>query len=133
MEYDFLRDNDPRKAGDELVRSGKADNALEEYERGRGLDPTDPELLLRIASALDVLGRSEEALETLQNGCALHPLNAHFKRFAAALLGKLGRFNEADEMGCDAEGCALFQDEPLLLARFIWSVVHGIAMLVIDG
>jgi AcrR family transcriptional regulator len=24
-------------------------------------------------------------------------------------------------------------DDPLLLARFIWSVVHGIAMLVIDG
>ena len=25
------------------------------------------------------------------------------------------------------------QDDPLILARFIWSVVHGIAMLVIDG
>ena len=25
------------------------------------------------------------------------------------------------------------RDDPLLLARFIWSVVHGIAMLVIDG
>src|SRR5918993_1095618 len=25
------------------------------------------------------------------------------------------------------------QDDPLTLARFIWSVVHGIAMLVIDG
>lgn len=24
-------------------------------------------------------------------------------------------------------------DDPLLLARFIWSIVHGIAMLVIDG
>jgi hypothetical protein len=24
-------------------------------------------------------------------------------------------------------------DDPLLLARFIWSVVHGIAMLAIDG
>ena len=25
------------------------------------------------------------------------------------------------------------QDDPLTLARFVWSVVHGIAMLVIDG
>ena len=25
------------------------------------------------------------------------------------------------------------QDDPLMLARFVWSVVHGIAMLVIDG
>jgi AcrR family transcriptional regulator len=25
------------------------------------------------------------------------------------------------------------RDDPLMLARFIWSVVHGIAMLVIDG
>jgi hypothetical protein len=25
------------------------------------------------------------------------------------------------------------RDDPLLLARFIWSVVHGIAMLAIDG
>ena len=25
------------------------------------------------------------------------------------------------------------RDDPLILARFIWSVVHGIAMLVIDG
>src|SRR5688572_9294792 len=25
------------------------------------------------------------------------------------------------------------RDDPLLLARFVWSVVHGIAMLVIDG
>jgi AcrR family transcriptional regulator len=25
------------------------------------------------------------------------------------------------------------RDDPLLLARFIWSVVHGLAMLVIDG
>ena len=25
------------------------------------------------------------------------------------------------------------KDDPLLLARFIWSVVHGISMLVIDG
>jgi AcrR family transcriptional regulator len=25
------------------------------------------------------------------------------------------------------------RDDPLLLARFIWSIVHGIAMLVIDG
>ena len=25
------------------------------------------------------------------------------------------------------------QDDPLILARFVWSVVHGIAMLVIDG
>jgi hypothetical protein len=25
------------------------------------------------------------------------------------------------------------QDDPMLLARFIWSVVHGIAMLAIDG
>ena len=24
-------------------------------------------------------------------------------------------------------------DDPLLLARMIWSLVHGIAMLVIDG
>jgi hypothetical protein len=24
-------------------------------------------------------------------------------------------------------------DDPLMLARFIWSVVHGISMLVIDG
>ena len=25
------------------------------------------------------------------------------------------------------------RDDPLILARFIWSLVHGIAMLVIDG
>jgi hypothetical protein len=25
------------------------------------------------------------------------------------------------------------RDDPLILARFIWSVVHGIAMLTIDG
>jgi hypothetical protein len=25
------------------------------------------------------------------------------------------------------------RDDPLMLARFIWSIVHGIAMLVIDG
>jgi AcrR family transcriptional regulator len=25
------------------------------------------------------------------------------------------------------------QDEPLTMARFVWSVVHGVAMLVIDG
>ena len=24
-------------------------------------------------------------------------------------------------------------DDPILLARFVWSVVHGIAMLTIDG
>jgi AcrR family transcriptional regulator len=31
-----------------------------------------------------------------------------------------------------AEG-TVRRDDPLLLARFIWSVVHGIAMLMIDG
>jgi len=25
------------------------------------------------------------------------------------------------------------RDDPLILARFIWSIVHGIAMLVLDG
>jgi hypothetical protein len=25
------------------------------------------------------------------------------------------------------------RDDPVILARFIWSLVHGIAMLVIDG
>jgi hypothetical protein len=25
------------------------------------------------------------------------------------------------------------QDDPVILARFVWSVTHGIAMLVIDG
>ena len=86
MEFDFLREDDPRKVGDEFVRSGRADQALEEYERGRGLDPTDPELLLRIASALEVAGRVAEAFETLDDASALHPLNAHFKRFGALLL-----------------------------------------------
>ena len=25
------------------------------------------------------------------------------------------------------------RDDPVLLARFVWSVVHGVAMLTIDG
>jgi hypothetical protein len=31
------------------------------------------------------------------------------------------------------EAGSVRRDDPLLFARFIWSVVHGIAMLAIDG
>jgi hypothetical protein len=29
--------------------------------------------------------------------------------------------------------CLVRGDDPVMLARFVWSVTHGIAMLVIDG
>jgi AcrR family transcriptional regulator len=38
-----------------------------------------------------------------------------------------------DALVAQQRGRGVRDDDPLLLARFVWSVVHGIAMLTIDG
>jgi AcrR family transcriptional regulator len=105
--------------------------------------------MLRVAltTAWDARGRGREGFEAM--GIA-------YVRFAAAHPSHyrvmFGRFLESASKDAEflQEANAAFQvlvgslteqqreglvrpDDPLILARFIWSVVHGIAMLAIDG
>jgi len=104
-------------------------------------------LRLALTSAWEQHGRGREGFEAM--GMA-------YVRFAVAHPSHyrvmFGRFIESCSKDAEfvQEASAAFQvlvdslverqrtglvrrDDPLLLARFVWSVVHGIAMLVIDG
>ena len=104
-------------------------------------------LRLALTSAWDEHGRGREGFEAMGLAyvqfAVAHP--SHYRVM-------FGRFIESCSKDADFvhEATAAFQvlvdslveqqraelvrrDDPLILARFIWSVVHGIAMLAIDG
>ena len=104
-------------------------------------------LRLALTAALEQHGRGREGFEAMGLAyvqfAVTHP--SHYRVM-------FGRFIESCSKDAEfvQEAQAAFQvlvdslveqqraglarpDDPLMLARFIWSVVHGVAMLVIDG
>jgi AcrR family transcriptional regulator len=104
-------------------------------------------LRLALTSAWEEHGKGREGFEAM---------GAAYVRFAVAHSSHyrvmFGRFSEScsKDAGFVQEATAAFQvlvdslveqqqaglvrpDDPVILARFIWSVVHGISMLAIDG
>ena len=104
-------------------------------------------LRLALTSAWDEHGRGRKGFEAMGLAyvrfAVAHP--AHYRVMFGGFIESC-----AKDAGFVEEAQAAFQvlvdslveqqraglvrrDDPLLLARFIWSVVHGIAMLIIDG
>jgi AcrR family transcriptional regulator len=104
-------------------------------------------LRLTLTAAWDKYGRGREGFEAMGmayvNFAVIHP--SHYRVM-------FGRYVESSAKDAEfiEEATAAFQvlvdslveqqqaelvrrDDPLILARFIWSLVHGIAMLMIDG
>src|SRR5690606_13392407 len=72
------------RLADELVRSGRQDEAIRICEHARtGLFEDDPKILLSLANALFAAGRYEEAIDTLDR---LREKNPEFRSPAGHLL-----------------------------------------------
>ncbi len=104
-------------------------------------------LRLALTSAWEQQGRDREGFEAMGFAyvqfAVAHP--SHYRVMFGGFIESCARDEEfvqeaqaAFQVLVDSlveqQGAGLVRrDDPLLLARFIWSVVHGIAMLVIDG
>jgi AcrR family transcriptional regulator len=102
---------------------------------------------LALVEAWERHGRGAAGLEAMA-GAYLHFAVNHPSHYRV-MFGRFAESSERDtELACESQ--AAFQalvdalvalqragearkDDPLLQARFVWSVTHGIAMLVIDG
>jgi adenylate cyclase len=82
--------------GEALCYSGRADEALEYFDRGKALNPYFPDVLLHFqAMAAFLLGRYEEAVGLLKQRLARNPVTDVSRALLAASYGHLGRFDEA--------------------------------------
>ena len=104
-------------------------------------------LRLALTDAWDQHGRGREGFEAMGmayvNFAVTHP--AHYRvmfgRFVESCAKDTAFVEEAtsafqvlvDSLVEQQQAGLVRRDDPLLLARLIWSFVHGIAMLVIDG
>ncbi|MBZ9845973.1 adenylate/guanylate cyclase domain-containing protein [Mesorhizobium sp. CA5] len=82
--------------GEALYYSGKPEEALESFARGKILNPYFPDVLLHFqALALFQLGRYEEAVDLLMQRLARNAVTDVSRALLAASYGHLGRFAEA--------------------------------------
>jgi adenylate cyclase len=82
--------------GEALCYSGRADEALKHFDRGKALNPYFPDVLLHFqALAVFLLGRYEEAVGLLKQRLARNPATDVSRALLAASYGHLGRFDEA--------------------------------------
>ncbi|SFP45101.1 adenylate cyclase [Mesorhizobium sp. NFR06] len=82
--------------GEALYYSGRSEEALESYARGKALNPYFPDVLLHFqALALFQLGRYEEAVDLLMQRLARNAVTDVSRALLAASYGHLGRFAEA--------------------------------------
>ncbi len=104
-------------------------------------------LRLALTGAWDQHGRGREGFEAMGmayvNFAVTHPSHYRvmFGRFVESCAKDTAFVEEAtsafqvlvDSLVEQQQAGLVRRDDPLLLARLIWSFVHGIAMLVIDG
>lgn len=82
--------------GEALYYSGRPEEALESFARGKTLNPYFPDVLLHFqALAAFHLGRYEEAVDLLQQRLARNAVTDVSRALLAACYGHLGRFAEA--------------------------------------
>ncbi|TIW67358.1 MAG: tetratricopeptide repeat protein, partial [Mesorhizobium sp.] len=82
--------------GEALYYSGRSEEALESFARGKTLNPYFPDVLLHFqALAQFQLGRYEEAVDLLMQRLARNAVTDVSRALLAACYGHLGRFAEA--------------------------------------
>ena len=78
-----------------LEKKGQGLDAISEFERAIGLDPSHAPAIFRLAYALDLRGEDERAIELYQRCVARPPVHLNALMNLAVIYEDLGRFDDA--------------------------------------
>jgi tetratricopeptide (TPR) repeat protein len=83
--------------GADLVKQGKLEDALKDFQRAVEIDPDYAAAQLNLAYTYDRLGRADEAMAAYQKAIALEPGNGYAHNNLGTIYDKKGRYAEAVE------------------------------------
>jgi len=101
--YELVRNNVRNRIlpqiahGNALLIRGRANEALDSYERALKVKPDHPEILALKGEALSVLGRYEEAIQAFDTVLAAYPADAETLNSRGIAHMALGRVGEAND------------------------------------
>ncbi|MBP7148685.1 MAG: sulfatase-like hydrolase/transferase [Acidobacteria bacterium] len=95
---DAMLDYGRFRRAQELIRAGQPAEAVKLYEKLRETDPANPQVMLKLAQALETVGQTDRAEDAYRELIARHPVFYLGYRSFATFLEGLGRPREARDL-----------------------------------